>query len=159
MPPPTQPSRLLPSLFDRLTDPESMGTSSGSGYSPAEMMTAVRADLEELLNTRHAAADIPKEYREVLDSIVGYGLPDLVNYNGASPDQCAALAKVIGGVIGRYEPRLKNIRVTIVRDQTYDARSVRFHIDAALNVNPAPDVGFETVIELTTGRAVVTPGG
>jgi type VI secretion system protein ImpF len=157
MPPPNANNRLLPSIFDRLTDPEAMGTASAPGYDPREMMDSVRADLEELLNSRQAAGDIPAECKEVRESIVAYGLPDLVAYNGASYDQCADLAKLIGGVIARFEPRLKNIRVTVIRGQEYDARSVRFHIDASLNVNPAPDVGFETVIELTTGRAKVTP--
>ncbi len=159
MPPPNLNNRLLPSIVDRLMDPEAMGTASAPGYDPREMMDSVRADLEELLNSRQAAGDIPKEFKEVRESIVAYGLPDLVTYDGASHEQCADLAKMIGGVIARFEPRLKNIRVTVVRGQQYDARSVRFHIDASLNVNPAPDVGFETVIELTTGRAKVTAAG
>ena len=159
MPPPNLNNRLLPSIFDRLSDPDAMGTASAPGYDPREMMDSVRADLEELLNSRQAAGDIPKEYKEVRESIVAYGLPDLVTYDGASHEQCTDLAKMIGGVIARFEPRLKNIRVTVVRGQQYDARSVRFHIDASLNVNPAPDVGFETVIELTTGRAKVTASG
>jgi hypothetical protein len=32
---------------------------------------------------------------------------------------------------------------------------VRFHIDARLNVDPAPEVSFETVVELITGHASI----
>ena len=32
---------------------------------------------------------------------------------------------------------------------------MRFHIQARLNVDPSPEVGFETVLELTTGHASV----
>ena len=152
--PPEPTSRLMPSILDRLTDADSMGTTSAPGYDPREMMDAVRADLEELLNTRQTAADVPLEFVEVRDSIVTYGLPDLAQFNGTSNEACSELARIITEVIIRNEPRLTKIKVTVVRGQT-DARSVRFHIDAALNVDPAPEVGFETVLELTTGRATV----
>ncbi len=158
MPPPDANARLMPSVFDRLTDPESMGTMSAPGYDPREMMDAVRADLEELLNTRRTAIDVPPEFEHVRKSIVTYGLPDLVQFSGTSQEGSAELARAIAEVVTRYEPRLTRVKVTVVRGQT-DPRSVRFHIDAALNVDPAPEVGFETVLELTTGRATVKPDG
>jgi type VI secretion system protein ImpF len=154
MPPPDVNARLMPSILDRLIDPDSMGTASAPGYDPREMLDAVRADLEELLNTRRTTSDVPAEFEEVRDSIVTYGLPDLVQFNGVSQDGCAQLARAIAEVVSRNEPRLTRVKVTVVRGQT-DARSVRFHIDAALNVDPAPEVGFETVLELTTGRTTV----
>ena len=33
--------------------------------------------------------------------------------------------------------------------------SVKFHIDARLRVEPSPEVGFETTLELTTGHASI----
>lgn len=159
MPPPEPGHRLMPSLLNRLTDPDSMGTTSAPGYDDRDMMLAVRADLEELLNTRLTAVNVPPEFAEVRGSIVTYGLPDLVTFNGTSADHCAELARAITAVIGRYEPRLRNVRVTVVRGKAADPRSARFHIEAALNVDPAPEVGFETVLELTTGRATVNTDG
>jgi type VI secretion system protein ImpF len=157
MPPPNQAPRLLPSILDRLTDPESMG-GLVAGYDPREMLDAVRADLEELLNTRRTAVGVPPEFEHVRASIVTYGLPDLAGFNATSPGQTAELARVIAEVVARYEPRLIKVKVTAAHG-TADARSVRFHIEAALNLDPAPEVGFETVLELTSGRATVTPGG
>lgn len=161
MPPPAQPSRLMPSIFDRLTDPESMGSPSAPGYNEREMLGAVRADMEELLNTRLTFVGIPDEYPEVQNSIVAYGLPDLTKFSGASPDDCASLAKMVATTIAKFEPRLKRVRVKVVRGGggDHESRAVKFHIDAALNVDPAPEVGFETVVELTTGRATVKPDG
>ena len=159
--PADQPPRLLPSFLDRLLDPESMGSPSAPGYNEREMLDAVRADLEDLLNTRLTVTDVPPEFAEVGDSIITYGLPDLVKYNGASPEDCASLAKIVAGVVAAHEPRLKNVRVKVVRGGAgdHESRAVRFHIDAALNVDPAPEVGFETVVELTTGRTTVKPEG
>jgi type VI secretion system protein ImpF len=160
MPPPDANPRLMPSVLDRLTDPESMGTASAAaGYSEKEMMDAVREDLEDLLNTRISEVAIPPELTEVRDSIATYGLPDLSRYNGTSSEQSAELARVIATVIQRHEPRLKNVRVRVGRGTEHASRSIRFNIEAALNVNPAPPVGFETVLELTTGRALVKPEG
>jgi type VI secretion system protein ImpF len=147
----------LPSLLDRLTDPDSMG-GLVAGYDPREMMDAVRADLEELLNTRRTTVDVPPEFEQVRHSIVTYGLPDLAGFNAASAGHAADLARIIADIITRNEPRLIRVKVTVSREAT-PTRSVRFHIDAALNMDPAPEVGFETVLELTSGRATVTPDG
>ncbi|HET6574490.1 MAG TPA: type VI secretion system baseplate subunit TssE [Fimbriiglobus sp.] len=157
MPPANQSPRLLPSLLDRLTDPESMG-GLVAGYDPREMLDAVRADLEELLNTRRTAVDVPPEFEQVRRSIVTYGLPDLAGFNATAPEQSAELARVIAEVVARHEPRLVKVKVTAARGEA-GARSIKFHIEAALNLDPAPEVGFETVLELTSGRATVTPDG
>ena len=157
MPPSNQAPRLLPSILDRLIDPESMG-GLVAGYDPREMMDAVRADLEELLNTRQTTVDVPPEFEHVRSSIVTYGLPDLAGFNATSPGQAAELAQLIADVVARNEPRLIRIKVTVARGGTA-TRAVKFHIEAALNMDPAPEVGFETILELASGRATVSPDG
>ena len=157
MPSPSSAPRLLPSILDRLTDPESMG-GLVAGYDPRRMMDAVRADLEELLNTRRTSLDVPPEFEQVRNSIVTYGLPDLAGFNAAAQGEAAELARIIAEVVARNEPRLIRIKVAVVRAATV-GRSVKFHIEAALNMDPAPEVGFETVLELTSGRATVTADG
>ena len=47
----------MPSLLDRLIDPEADGTTFKHGYSVQQMVAAVYRDLEELLNTRQTAQD------------------------------------------------------------------------------------------------------
>jgi type VI secretion system protein ImpF len=147
----------LPSILDRLTDPESMG-GLVAGYDARQMMDAVRADLEELLNTRRTTVDVPPAFEHVRSSIVTYGLPDLAGFDASIQGQAAELARVITDIITRHEPRLIRVKVTVARPAT-PTRSVKFHIDAALNMDPAPEVGFETVLELTSGRATVSPDG
>jgi type VI secretion system protein ImpF len=147
MPPPAAP-RLLPSMLDRLLDP---------GYDHQQMMNAVRGDLEELLNAKLTCQDLPPEFEETATSIVAFGLPDLSSVDASSKNARDGLARVVAETIRRFEPRLRNIRVAVVDDKSKAILSLRFRVEAELNVDPAPEVGFETVLELTTGRAVVAP--
>src|SRR5437016_5262816 len=96
MPPPQPPKRgLQPSILDRLVDPESAGTQNHTGYTTDQMYAAVMRDLEDLLNTVHTTHDIPPEFSEVRDSLVGYGLPDLASVEAISSEQRAGIGRVI----------------------------------------------------------------
>jgi type VI secretion system protein ImpF len=148
-------NRLMPSLIDRLVDPECMG-GVVAGYDLRKMIDSVRVDLEDLLNTRRSSGEVDKAFERVRHSIVAYGLPDLNAFNGTSKEQCQKLAAAIATIIERYEPRLRNISVRLVKGSAHNSVAVSFHIDAKLNVDPAPEVGFETVLELSSGKASVT---
>lgn len=150
---------LLPSILDRLTDPTSAGTSGRLGYTLLQMTQAVRRDLEELLNTRQTNAGIPPHFVEVHRSIVGYGLPDFTAVNASTPSERARIGRIVETLISRYEPRLRDVRVTLVDTDDQNDRTVRFRIDARLAVDPAPEVEFETVLELLSGRTSVEAKG
>lgn len=159
MPPPAQPKRgLQPSIVDRLIDPESAGTTIMTGYTVERMYAAVLRDLEDLLNTLHVAHDLPQAFPETRDSIAAYGLPDLASVEAISPDQRMAIGKAIQKAVERFEPRLRAVRVTLLkRDEDLIRRSIRFRIDARLAVDPAPDVAFDTILEMGSGSYLVTP--
>jgi type VI secretion system protein ImpF len=168
--------RLQPSVFDRLADPDSP-----NGYTTEQMMAAVRADVEDLLNSRRTVdgtrpvidpltgegvidpktkAVAVERFPEVAASVAAYGLVDLVSYGGSAALDFVPLAKMVAETINRFEPRLRKVVVKVAPAADNDPRSIRFQIDAELNVDPAPEVGFVTVLELTTGRATVqTTGG
>lgn len=147
---------LMPSIVDRLIDADSGGTAARRGYSVDQMVVAVRRDLEELLNTRESFPRFPsKLYPELSHSILTYGLRDLTFVEMTGSKGRRMISSQIEEVIARNEPRLKNIRVRIVDELSDAKRLVRFHIDAQLRVDPAPEVGFETTLELTTGHATV----
>jgi type VI secretion system protein ImpF len=148
---------LMPSVLDRLIDPESGGTAARRGYSVELAVDAVRRDLEDLLNTRRTTSEAVDDYPEVADSIVAYGLPDLASYNAFTPQQREAIGRVIEAAIARFEPRLRDVRATLVDPGDATQRAVRFHVDARLVMDPAPEVAFETILELTTGHASVRP--
>jgi type VI secretion system protein ImpF len=156
--PPLQPKRgLQPSILDRLIDPESAGTAILTGYNVEKMYVAVLRDLEDLLNTVHTVRDIPAEYSEVRDSIVGYGLPDLASLEAISPVQRASIGDAIRKAIGRFEPRLRAVRVTLMKQEEQAQLSLKFRIDARLAVDPAPEVAFDTILEVGSGKYLVTP--
>jgi type VI secretion system protein ImpF len=150
--------RLLPSFVDRLLDPESMGGRL-AGYDHRQMMDAVRADLEDLLNARLTATDLPPEFEQTAQSLVTFGLPDLSGYDVSAARARTDLAAVVTRAVERFEPRLRRVRVSVLDDKTKGGLSIRFRVEAELNVDPAPEVGFETVLELTTGRATVSAPG
>src|SRR5438876_6804618 len=127
MPPPQPPKRgLQPSILDRLIDPESAGTRDHTGYTTDQMYTAVMRDLEHLLNTVHTVNDIPAEFAEVRDSLVGYGLPDLASVEAISSEQRSGIGRIIRQAIERFEPRLRRVKVTLLPQDAELLMSLKF---------------------------------
>lgn len=149
---------LKPSILDRLIDPESAGTAMMQGYSARQMYAAVLRDLEDLLNVRQTYRDLPEHYAEARDSILLYGLPDLASVESNSAEARAEIGRAIQKVIERFEPRLRDLNVVLLNpEEDRSAQSLRFRVDARLNVDPAPDVAFDTILEVASGHYVVTP--
>ena len=179
--------RLVPSLLDRLTDPDAGGYGEAVGYSEAQMRAAVKRDLADLLNAKLAdgsvARECPEKPRpgeprraacygtglrdgavcgtccpELKRSVIGYGLPDLTQYDAHDRGKCEEIARVVERVIAAHEPRLAGVRVTVPR-QPFDqvTRELRFTVEAALAVDAASRVEFATVLELITGQAKIDP--
>jgi type VI secretion system protein ImpF len=148
---------LMPSIIDRLIDPSSGGTAWRRGYGVEQMVQAVQRDLEDLLNTRQSHEGLPPEFKEVHNSIVAYGLPDLNSMNAVTAQQRQQIGRVIEAIIARFEPRLKDIKATLVEGGDNKARSVKFRVDARMRVDPAPEVAFDTILELTTGHYSIKP--
>jgi type VI secretion system protein ImpF len=148
------PPTLMPSVLDRLIDPNSGGTSSRRGYTADQMMTAVKRDLEELLNTRQSHTGLSPDFVEVHRSLIGYGLPDLTSLNAISPEQRDDIGHVLEQVVSTFEPRLRDVHAFVVESGGGAGfeRTVRFRLEARLNVDPAPEVAFDTILELTTGH-------
>jgi type VI secretion system protein ImpF len=146
---------LLPSIVDRLIDPESVGTAVLTGYSVAQMYDAVLRDLECLLNTVHTAQDIPPGYTELRESVLAYGLPDLASVEALRADQKRTIGQSIRKAVEQFEPRLRSVRVTLLKQDDETKMSLKFRIDARLAVDPAPDVAFDTILEVGTGKYLV----
>jgi type VI secretion system protein ImpF len=148
---------LMPSLLDRLTDPGSGGTGWRRGYGLEQMVEAVQRDLEDLLNTRQSGAGPPEEFAEVRNSVLAYGFPDLSSLNAITPQQRDAIGRLLEDVIARFEPRLRDVRATVIEAGDGKRPTASFRVEARLCVEPAPEVAFETVLELTTGHCSVKP--
>jgi type VI secretion system protein ImpF len=148
---------LMPSIVDRLIDPDSGGTLWRRGYGPEQMMDAVRRDLEDLLNTRQSHVGLSRDFVETHHSIVGYGLPDLTSLNAITQQQREEIGRLIEDVVMRFEPRLRDVRATLVDSDADKNRMLRFRVDARLCLDPAPEVAFDTVLELISGHYTVKP--
>jgi type VI secretion system protein ImpF len=151
---------LQPSLLDRLIDPESAGTAIMTGYTVEKMYQAVLRDLEDLLNTRQSSQPELMDDEELCNSILTYGLPDYVSAEALSPQQRVAIGAAIRRVIEEYEPRLRDIHVVLLsQDEASVKQTLRFHVSARLNVDPSPDVTFDTILEMASGHYHVAEGG
>jgi type VI secretion system protein ImpF len=149
---------VMPSILDRLIDPQSSGTEWRQGYGTNQLLEVVRRDLEDLLNTRQSVSSFPRGLERLAGSIYAFGLPDLVSFNAITPNQQEEIARALAATIARFEPRLRDVHTTlIVSDEDAKQRAVRFRIDARVGADPAPEVAFETVLELTTGQHSVRP--
>ena len=146
---------LMPSMLDRLIDPESAGTENRRGYGIEKMVQVVRRDLEDLLNTRASALGSVAEYPELMNSVYTFGMPDLTSKTMYNAMQRKALGSIVEETVEKYEPRLKEVHALLVDEDAGEARHIKFYLFARLRVEPSPEVGFETVLELTTGHASV----
>ncbi len=146
----------MPSMLDRLLEPMSEEDETPEQIFDMELIVnAIRRDLEELLNTHPSYTDIPEEWTELRNSVLTYGMPDMASVQVEGVSDKERLAEIVEGIISRFEPRLKNIRAMILDPQNEYDTSLRFHIDAQVDLDPAPEVAFETVLELMTGQTSV----
>src|SRR4051794_17059110 len=94
------PQGLMPSILDRLIDPETAGAVGRYGYAIDQIIRVVRRDLEDLLNTRQTSHDLPAEFRECHRSVLAFGLPELSTIRAVTPQQREDIGRTIEAIIG-----------------------------------------------------------
>lgn len=141
------------SVLDRLID-ERPDEVQERPMTPSQTMSrlreAVRRDLEALLNTRERCRGWPPAFREIDDSVVGYGLPDfsVLSLQGQWRN---ALSRRVVEAIRRFEPRLTAVNVQFDERREMLERVARFRIEALMAADPAPEpVAFNTQIDAVT---------
>lgn len=148
------------SVIDRLIDREPRsGTDVPMRWSQSvsALKTALRRDLEWLLNTRRGMEEAPDGYSELRRSVFQFGLPDFTGLGSNVPDLHKVLAREITECLEIFEPRLMNVRVMPVESTDETKRQIRFHIEALLRMDPNPErVMFDTVLESASGKILVT---
>jgi type VI secretion system protein ImpF len=144
------------SVLDRLLDlePENRAeTSMSRAQSLRVLKSAVRRDLEWLLNSRRIC-DLPDEgLTRVNKSAYVYGLPDLSTLSTGAAGDRNKLVRHILDTIKLFEPRLATVRLVMVENADSAKKDVRLRIEAMLRMDPAPEpISFDTVIELKSGN-------
>ena len=132
---------LLPSLLDRLLEPD-------GPWTIESVKKALQRDLEWLLNTRRGISTPAFRMNHLSKSSVTYGLPDLTSFRPGVFGGEEELRLAVQDAIRRFEPRLSQVRVTLLVQPDFD-RMVRFRIDAILRVEPDPEpVSFDSRLRL-----------
>lgn len=121
-------------LFDRLVDHEPDRPSEPRPFRVLDrdgVLNSVIAEVDRLLNTRcpFDRATVASRERTVLE----YGLPDMANYYSENQEDQQSLCTAVRQTIEAYEPRLKNVQVTM---SSVDRRSqhIELHIGGQLSV-------------------------
>ncbi len=140
-------------LLDRLLDDEpKIKTESPMTRSASlvKLKTAVRRDLENLLNTRRTPDLIPEGSVEILRSVYYYGLPDITSMPANFLYEQTKLLQAIETAVTTFEARLDGVRVSLV-PVVGQSRVLRFVIDGMLRIDPLPEhVVYDASIELTS---------
>jgi type VI secretion system protein ImpF len=149
---------LIPSLLDRLIDPDSAGTAARPGYSLDHAIRAIDRDIEDLLNTHSPYSAIPDDYPELQRSPLTFGLPDVRQVDVGIADDRQKVARLLTEILVRFEPRLCDVRVTLTEQPAGAPQRIHFRIEARLVVEPAPPVRFDGYLEMKTGQSTVYSG-
>ena len=144
------------SVLDRLIDNDP-SRNAEAPMSPAqslrELKTSLRRDMEWLLNTRQLPGELPEGSSQLQRSLHVYGLPDTCSMGLSSAQDYHRLARTMETAIATFEPRLKSIRVKSSAAAEAGSRTLRFHIEAVLRLEPVPEqITFDTVLELSSGE-------
>ncbi|HXH04690.1 MAG TPA: type VI secretion system baseplate subunit TssE [Candidatus Competibacteraceae bacterium] len=143
------------SLLDRLLDDEPQHTREpppSAAQALRALRQGVRRDLEHLLNARRRPGPLPAGLQELEHSLLRYGLPDFATFNLASAEGREAFRRLIEDTLKRCEPRFRQVRVQLLDNAEPLDRTLRFRIDALLNVEPAPEpIAFDSVLEPVSG--------
>jgi type VI secretion system protein ImpF len=150
--------RLVSSVLDRLIDdPNASGEPPrSSGQHLSQLKRSVTRDLENLLNTRRRWKEFPPESRDLEGSLINYGIPDFTGLNMSVPSERERTRAEIERVIRRFEPRLKNVVVTIEANADAFERTLRFRITGVLRTEPLPErVVFDSELKPATAEIEV----
>ena len=114
-------------------------------------------DLEWLLNTRRTSELPTAEHEHLSRSLYIYGLRDIATFSADSSETPAELRRSIENTIELFEPRLTDVRVTLVDPAKSTDRRVVFLVEGTLRTEPDPErVEFDTVLEITSKRFEVS---
>jgi type VI secretion system protein ImpF len=150
------------SVLDRLIDhePENRIENPPSRSQSVRLLkAAVRRDLEWLLNTRRIADPPDEALKEVNKSTYVFGLPDMSALTMETVGDRNRLVRQITTAINTFEPRLTNVRLSLVERADSARKDVRLRIEAMLRMDPVPEpISFDSLIELKSGRCHLSGG-
>lgn len=138
-------------LLDRLIDYEPKQSEElpvSRAESVRRFREAVRRDLEWLLNTHQPVLAL-EEDSQLENSLLRYGLPDISALSARNVQDRKRLTEAIHTIIEKFEPRIANVRVSLVEMGETKLPVLTFVIEGALRMDPGAEyVSFNTVLDL-----------
>jgi len=112
----------------------------------------LRRSLENLLNSRLKLQNLPTFMTEVETSPFTYGIPDFSGYNFLNKDSHQSLCRIIKKTIEAFEPRLHNVNVYLLNNETVEVkRALSFRIEATISIANRPhDTSFESAMDIVS---------
>jgi type VI secretion system lysozyme-like protein len=146
---------LVPTILDRLAP---LDESRGELGSRRELTVeeSIARDLEVLLNTRREEFLVPPEFEQTATSIVNFGIPDPAKCGSLrlGPEQ-AKLCRWIEEAIRNFEPRLRNVAVSVV-DRENVTPILCFRVEAKAEYT-SEKLAFELGLRRDSGQLAVLP--
>ena len=148
------------SVLDRLIDHEprerTVEEAMTRSQSVRELKTALRRDLEWLLNSRRVATAPDEGLVELNRSVYVHGLPDFAGWSLNAPKDQIRMLRSLQVALKVFEPRLTKVNIVALESKVVATRTLRFRIDGLLMMDPAPErVSFDTVLDLTNSNYLV----
>ena len=142
---------LVASVLDRLLDADAAtaaDTLKSRRQYLNDLRSALRRDLEDMLNTHQSYLTPPPELGELGTSLINYGIPHFLGLQVASDSSREQFRAEIETLLRRFEPRFKRVSVTLTQSSDDLDRTLRFRIDALIYAEPDVEpISFDSMIE------------
>lgn len=140
------------SVLDRLVDTDPKNSAEAPltrAESVRRLRIAVKRDLEWLLNARRVAVPPDPGLVELNRSVYAFGLPDISSIRVADRSEQAKLLSSIEKAVQIFEPRLTDVRIIPIRDESKKSiQRLDFRIEGLLLMDPAPvHISFDTSLD------------
>ena len=141
-------------LFDRLLAETEQND---RRISLQKLRESVASDLEDLLNSRMSLLDgVIDDFPQAKKSVLQFGIIDFVGLSTANPTDRDKICQSIEQSISAHEPRLKQIKVTMLLDG-HNMGALSLSIQAYLNVQPIFEpVILDVLLKPTTQQYVIS---
>src|ERR1035437_5233037 len=139
------------SVLERLIDRDPSNSADAAvtrAQSVRQLKTALRRDLEWLLNSRRTPEAVGSEFRELEQSLFNFGLPDVTSLSWDSLRDRGKLARMLEQTLNTFEPRLLKVKVAVIEAAPGTQHVLRFQIEGLLDMDPSPQhISFDTVLQ------------
>jgi len=142
-----QEKRLMAPMLDRLLEQNQDTDFRQTHRIHRVLRESIRRDLENLFNTRYCCVSPPEAYKNLDDSVLNFGLPDLSTINMSSYDNRNDFCRKIEKTVLKFEPRITTVRVKTDAVIDNEDPTIRFRVEATLHVNPLQElIIFESTL-------------